>query len=118
MPSDDKQNSYPLEENPHVSELNTHGNAAAIDKEQNGGERSVEDIEEQNTDEDTTTYVGGIKLGLILVGISMAVFLVALDSTIIAPALGAITTQFHSVKDIVIILPFCLNQLEHLAYIG
>ena len=46
-------------------------------------------------------YPHGAKLALIITALCMAVFLVALDQTIIAPALGAITSQFNSVKDIV-----------------
>lgn len=51
--------------------------------------------------EDTSAYPTGLKLVLILISLCIAVFLVALDQTIIAPALGAITGHFQSVKDIV-----------------
>ena len=50
---------------------------------------------------DESEYPTGLKLVLIVASLCLAVFLVALDQTIIAPALGAITTQFQSVKDIV-----------------
>ncbi|KAH6894421.1 major facilitator superfamily domain-containing protein [Thelonectria olida] len=52
------------------------------------------------TTEDTTQYPGVAKLSLILFALCLAIFLVALDQTIIAPALGAITAQYQSVKDI------------------
>ncbi|KAK4241777.1 major facilitator superfamily domain-containing protein [Achaetomium macrosporum] len=45
-------------------------------------------------------YPTGVKLVLIVASLCLAVFLVALDQTIIAPALGAITGEFGSVKDI------------------
>ncbi|KAL7938470.1 MFS general substrate transporter [Trichoderma chlorosporum] len=45
-------------------------------------------------------YPKGIKLVSIIVALCMAIFLVALDQTIIAPALGTITAKFHSVGDI------------------
>ncbi|KAL2132932.1 hypothetical protein VTI74DRAFT_3153 [Chaetomium olivicolor] len=45
-------------------------------------------------------YPKGLKLFLIIASLCLAIFLVALDQTIIAPALGAITTEFGSVKDI------------------
>jgi len=45
-------------------------------------------------------YPTGLKLVLIITSLCMAVFLVALDQTIIAPALGAITAEYKSVKDI------------------
>ncbi|CAJ2504854.1 Uu.00g122480.m01.CDS01 [Anthostomella pinea] len=45
-------------------------------------------------------YPSGLKLGLVILSLCLAVFLVALDQTIIAPALGAITGEYGSVKDI------------------
>ncbi|KAI1387496.1 MFS general substrate transporter [Hypoxylon trugodes] len=51
-------------------------------------------------DDDGTEYPSGLKLWLIILSLCMAVFLVALDQTIIAPALGAITGEYGSVKDI------------------
>lgn len=52
-------------------------------------------------EEDTTVYPKGLTLFLIILSLCLAVFLVALDQTIIAPALGAITAEYQSVKDIV-----------------
>ncbi|KAL7810167.1 MFS general substrate transporter [Trichoderma gracile] len=48
----------------------------------------------------TANYPKGIKLVSIIFALCMAIFLVALDQTIIAPALGTITARFQSVKDI------------------
>ncbi|KAL0941888.1 MFS toxin efflux pump [Colletotrichum truncatum] len=53
----------------------------------------------QSTDDDID-YPKGLKLVLIIASLCLAVFLVALDQTIIAPALGAITSEYGSVKDI------------------
>ncbi|KAF4831510.1 Efflux pump aflT [Colletotrichum tropicale] len=50
--------------------------------------------------EDEVDYPHGLKLILIIIALCLAVFLVALDQTIIAPALGAITSEYGSVKDI------------------
>ncbi|KAJ6442120.1 MFS toxin efflux pump (AflT) [Purpureocillium lavendulum] len=50
--------------------------------------------------DDTPDYPKGLTLTLIITALCLAVFLVALDQTIIAPALGAITAQYQSVKDI------------------
>lgn len=55
---------------------------------------------QDRSNEDTTAYPTGLKLVLIMLSLMMAVFLVALDQTIIAPALGAITAEYKSVKDI------------------
>ncbi|XDG05722.1 hypothetical protein ABKA04_005337 [Annulohypoxylon sp. FPYF3050] len=51
-------------------------------------------------DEDIDSYPTGLKLYLVILSLCLAVFLVALDQTIIAPALGAITDEYRSVKDI------------------
>lgn len=68
---------------------------------------AVVDVDEKSRpgpghdDGNTPDYPRGLKLILIISALCLAVFLVALDQTIIAPALGAITAQFQSVKDIV-----------------
>jgi len=51
-------------------------------------------------DDSSVVYPTGIKLVLIIASLCLAIFLVALDQTIIAPALGAITSEFGSVNDI------------------
>ncbi|POR35183.1 Putative HC-toxin efflux carrier TOXA [Tolypocladium paradoxum] len=60
----------------------------------------VEDKAAQEHGSAAPDYPHGLKLTLIITALCLAVFLVALDQTIIAPALGAITAQFQSVKDI------------------
>ncbi|KAF4463060.1 aflatoxin efflux pump AFLT [Fusarium albosuccineum] len=59
---------------------------------------SVSGVDEANSDQ--PEYPSAAKLALIISSLCLAIFLVALDQTIIAPALGAITAQFQSVKDI------------------
>jgi hypothetical protein len=54
----------------------------------------------ENSGDDATAYPSGLKLILIILSLCMCVFLVALDQTIIAPAIGTITADFKSVKDI------------------
>ena len=51
-------------------------------------------------DDASVVYPKGIKLFLIIGSLCLTIFLVALDQTIIAPALGAITGEFASVGDI------------------
>ncbi|KAK0640981.1 major facilitator superfamily domain-containing protein [Cercophora newfieldiana] len=53
-----------------------------------------------NPSQDRESYPHGLPLILLISSLCLAVFLVALDQTIIAPALGAITGEFGSVKDI------------------
>ncbi|KAK1498575.1 major facilitator superfamily transporter [Colletotrichum tamarilloi] len=52
------------------------------------------------TGDEDVVYPSGLKVVLILISLCLAVFLVALDQTIIAPALGTITAEYGSVKDI------------------
>ncbi|KAI9697752.1 MAG: hypothetical protein M1836_004428 [Candelina mexicana] len=52
------------------------------------------------TKEDDTEYPSGRALALIIVALMLAVFLVALDRTIIGTAIPRITDQFHSVGDV------------------
>lgn len=61
---------------------------------QDPGEDEGEDQESE------VVYPQGLPRILIIVCLCMSVFLVALDQTIIAPALGAITGQFNSTRDI------------------
>lgn len=58
-------------------------------------------VSSPGVNDDGVQYPGAAKLSLILFALCLAIFLVALDQTIIAPALGAITAQYQSVKDIV-----------------
>ncbi|KAK3901108.1 major facilitator superfamily domain-containing protein [Staphylotrichum tortipilum] len=51
-------------------------------------------------DDASIVYPKGYKLFLIISSLCLSVFLVALDQTIIAPALGAITGEFASTKDV------------------
>ncbi|KXX82906.1 putative HC-toxin efflux carrier TOXA [Madurella mycetomatis] len=55
---------------------------------------------DNDNDNDESEYPSGPKLWLVIFSLGLAVFLVALDQTIIAPALGAITTEFNSITDI------------------
>ena len=54
-----------------------------------------------NTSEDDMEYPQGLKLWAILSALCLAVFLVALDQTIISTAIPKITDQFNSIRDIV-----------------
>lgn len=63
-----------------------------------------------DTPDETVNHLKGTKLAMLLVALCLCIFLVALDQTIIAPALGAITAEFQSVKDIVS-LAFLFNSI-------
>lgn len=72
---------------------------------------SLHDASEKQQHQETATtqlpayeepgYPDTVKLSLTIFALCVSIFLVALDQTIVAPALGAITTQFDSTKDIV-----------------
>lgn len=51
-------------------------------------------------DGEEAAYPHGLKLAVILAALCLAVFLVALDQTIIATAIPKITDQFNSIQDI------------------
>ncbi|KAK3291704.1 major facilitator superfamily domain-containing protein [Chaetomium fimeti] len=53
-----------------------------------------------NIAEDESQYPSGLRLWLVILSLCLCIFLIALDQTIIAPALGAITAEFNSTKDI------------------
>lgn len=63
-------------------------------------EQTAADKSTTRDDEDESRYLTGAQLWLVLASLCLSVFLVALDQTIIAPALGAITSEFASIKDI------------------
>lgn len=51
-------------------------------------------------EEDTSDYPTGFKLVTLIIALCLAVFLVALDQTIIATAIPKITDHFNSIADI------------------
>ena len=54
-------------------------------------------VDDQNDD---SKYPGGAKLGILTFGLCMAIFVIALDNTIIATAVPRITTVFDSLNDV------------------
>ncbi|KAL7907163.1 MFS general substrate transporter [Trichoderma velutinum] len=71
-----------------------------VTQEKDGG--VMEDVTKTTTTatDPAINYPKGLTLVSIVFALCMAIFLVALDQTIIAPALGTITARFRSVKDI------------------
>ena len=67
----------------------------AIQRSESGHEENT--VDEQNDD---SKYPGGAKLGVLTFGLCMAIFVVALDNTIIATAIPKITTVFDSLNDV------------------
>ncbi|KAF2495808.1 MFS general substrate transporter [Lophium mytilinum] len=70
------------------------------------GHKSFEDIKSTSIDngnpqEETAAFeLAGSKLLLVMIGLGLAIFLAAIDSSIFATAIPRITTQFHSIDDI------------------
>jgi len=71
-------------------------------KELKGVEDGSENAEDEKPEhlEDTSKHVTGIKLVTLIIALCLAVFLVALDQTIIATAIPKITDHFKSISDI------------------
>lgn len=67
-------------------------------------EKTVLSLEESHSsdkeDEDEVEYPSGLKLAVISLALCLAVFLMALDNTIIATAIPKITDRFNSLDDI------------------
>lgn len=63
-------------------------------------EQSGDRNDDSHQNGNNVVYPKGLPRALIIASLCLTVFLVALDQTIIAPALGAITAQFDSTKDI------------------
>jgi hypothetical protein len=62
---------------------------------------SIKDpVEDAKPEDEEIVYPTGLVLAAIVLALCLAVFLVALDQTIIATAIPRITDKFHSVKDI------------------
>lgn len=57
---------------------------------------AASELRRTETRQDGTEYPSGVKLALITVALCLAVFLMALDNSIIATAIPKITDQFHS----------------------
>lgn len=79
-----------------------HGEKTPVDPAQLSTPPSTDDKAEAGPQQHGPEVVYPKRLAqvLILTSLCLSVFLVALDQTIIAPALGAITAEFGSVKDI------------------
>ncbi|KAI8627999.1 MFS general substrate transporter [Xylariaceae sp. FL1651] len=74
--------------------------AESLAKIQTARTQNGEPIEQTETRVDGTEYPSGAKLILISVALCLSVFLIALDNSIIATAIPAITNAFHSLPDV------------------
>jgi len=73
------------------------GNTNEKTAEERGNDAADDPVDEQN---DESKYPGGAKLAVLAFGLCMAIFVVALDNTIIATAIPKITTVFNSLNDV------------------
>lgn len=67
---------------------------------QNVGTEKEGEVSKADIDDEDVEYPHGAKLWIILMALCLAVFLVALDQTIIATAIPKITDHFNSIQDI------------------
>lgn len=79
-------------------ELSSQPNGNIVVENEKGLSKDVNGAEHTNSEE--IVYPSGIVLAAIILALCLAVFLVALDQTIIATAIPRITDRFQSVKDI------------------
>jgi EmrB/QacA subfamily drug resistance transporter len=85
------------DEKPVISDANT-GLGSEDEKDETALEKEEE--AEEATEQDQADYPSGMKLAIIISALALAVFLMALDNTIIATAIPRITDQFKSLNDV------------------
>lgn len=78
---------------------NDDSNENVVAEKENGGVDEHE-LRRTSTTESQIVYPTGLKLALIIIALAFAVFLVALDNTIIATAIPRITDQFKALDDV------------------
>ena len=85
------------EEKPVMKDSNTDPGSG--DEKERTALESEEEAAEA-TEQDQPDYPSGLKLAIIVAALALAVFLMALDNTIIATAIPRITDQFKSLNDV------------------
>lgn len=81
-----------------VESSSSHENT--FTKDEKGSIKDASAVEGTKPEDEEVVYPTGLVLAAIILALCLAVFLVALDQTIIATAIPRITDKFHSVKDI------------------
>jgi EmrB/QacA subfamily drug resistance transporter len=76
------------------------GVGSVDEKDKTALEKEEEEEAEEVTEQDRADYPSGMKLAVIVAALCLAVFLMALDNTIIATAIPRITDQFKSLNDV------------------
>lgn len=102
--------SKPTAAGPSLQPQSVRGGESPIPTKQDDNEMTDKDTTAHGDDapvprsaeeeEDTTVYPSAASMSIIMLSISLAVFLVSLDRTIVSTAVPAITDQFHSSGDI------------------
>jgi hypothetical protein len=85
-----------------VEKLSVHDSLKAGDTASSTLDETPKDVEKKESEvvEDNPDYPTGFKLVTLIIALCLAVFLVALDQTIIATAIPKITDHFNSIADI------------------
>ena len=96
-PPSESSQEMDAEEKPVMKDSNTIP-GSGDEKERTALEKEEEAAEV--TEQDQTDYPTGLKLAVIVAALALAVFLMALDNTIIATAIPRITDQFKSLNDV------------------
>ncbi|KAL7787153.1 putative efflux pump antibiotic resistance protein [Trichoderma ceciliae] len=91
------QNSYGSSQSLRPGPLMGHNVQASSDSEM--PLRAPNNEPKEATEEEEAGYLSGFKLWLMLVSLIFSIFLIALDMTIVATSIPAITNQFHGLGD-------------------
>ena len=84
----------------HEDPKSTETSSTTVNEPSKGAEKVEDAPEKKEEAEDTSNYPTGFKLVTLIIALCLAVFLVALDQTIIATAIPKITDHFNSISDI------------------
>lgn len=87
--------------------------------EEKGEDEEIEDIRDREQREREAKYLSGRKLFMVFVGMLLSVFLIALDQTILAPALPVIASKFNALDQLAwIASAYFLTQTAFLLLYG
>lgn len=84
----------------HDEPKDTETSSITADEISNGVENAENELAKLEEAEVGSDYPTGLKLVTLIIALCLAVFLVALDQTIIATAIPKITDRFNSISDI------------------
>ncbi|KAJ0373831.1 hypothetical protein COL26b_007867 [Colletotrichum chrysophilum] len=103
MPPEQSHESSAGRRHRHLSGAESENAVTVFDTVQPSIDGVADDLEKTtkiNTEDNSQEYVSGVKLGLIVVSVSLACFLTVMDISVISTAIPKITDDFKSLVDV------------------